>query len=219
MEDEYKAYTKAWFDRLAPYYGIFDVLVRGVRSDVVDVAHPPHDARILDFATGTGAQAFAFAKRGHVVVGIDLSEGMLDVAQRHNTYETVTFALADATQLPFEDNQFDVACISFALHDMPSLVRERVLREMVRVSRTNAIIMIVEYAVPPGSVWHSLLLRLARCGETAYFPEFITSDFRGLVQKVGIQIEREVAVLMGFGRIMRGINKKEPRKAALLVQR
>ncbi|MGZ4942136.1 MAG: hypothetical protein ACXV5P_07525, partial [Halobacteriota archaeon] len=98
-------------------------------------------------------------------------------------------------------------------------VRERVLHEMVRVTRTNGIIMIVEYAVPPVSVWHSLLLRLARRGEGEYFAEFVTSDFRRLLKRTGIQIEQEVPVLIGIARITRGINKKELGKAALWVQR
>jgi ubiquinone/menaquinone biosynthesis C-methylase UbiE len=212
MEDEYRACIKTWFGRLAPYYGIFDTLVKGIRAVVVDVADAPLDARILDVATGTGAQAFAFAQRGHAVVGVDLSEAMLDVAKRHNTYDNVTFEVADAAQMPFDDDQFDVSCICFALHDMPSLIRERVLQEMVRVSKSNGTVMIVDYAVPAKNAWHSLLLRLARWGETAYFPKFVTSDFQPLLKKVGIGIEMEVAVLMGLGQITRGINRKEPRK-------
>ena len=39
-----------------------------------------------DVCTGTGTQAFAFAKRGYEVVGIDLSEEMLRVAKK-NKYE------------------------------------------------------------------------------------------------------------------------------------
>jgi ubiquinone/menaquinone biosynthesis C-methylase UbiE len=205
MDDEYQAYIKTWFAQLAPYYGIFDALVKGVRADVVDVANAPQYSQILDVATGTGAQAFAFAQRGYAVIGIDLSEGMLGVAKRHNAYDNVTFEVADAAQMPFEDNQFDVSCICFALHDMPALMRERVLREMVRVSKSNGTIIIVDYAVPATNAWHSLLLRLARWGETAYFPEFVASDFRALLKKVGIRIEREVTVLMGLGRITGGI--------------
>ncbi len=209
-EDDYQAYTKQWYNQAAQYYGIFDVLVKGVRSKVVDAANAPHGARVLDVATGTGSQAFAFAKRGHVVVGIDLSEAMLEVAQHLNTYGSVTFKLADAAQMPFADNEFDVSCVSLALHEMPSFVRERVLHEMVRVTVPDGIIMIVEYAIPPKNVWHSLLLRLAQRGEGKYFAEFVSSDFRGLLKKVGIQIEREVPVLMGIGRITRGIDKKAP---------
>ncbi len=215
MDGGYEAYAKAWIARLAPYYGIFDALVRRVRSVVVDVANAPRGARVLDVATGTGAQAFAFANRGHVVDGIDFSEEMLSIARRHNTRGTVSFRHADATRLPFEDGAFDVVCISFALHDMPPAVRACVLAEMARVSRLNGTVMIVEYAVPPQSTWHALVLRLARWGETTYFPSFIGSDFRGLVARAGINIEREIAVLMGFGRITRAININAPGGAVL----
>ncbi len=216
MEHDYKTYTKAWYDQAACYYRMFDALVRGVRPKVVDTAHAPRGARVLDVATGTGAQAFAFAERGYTVVGIDLSAAMLGVAERHNPYETVTFKLADATQLPFEDDKFDVSCISLALHEMPPLVRERVLCEMVRVTARGGIVMIVEYAIPSANVWHSFLLRLARWGEGEYFAEFIASDFRGLLNRTGIQIEREVPALMGVARITRGINTKEPRGGSVL---
>lgn len=164
-EDDYKTYTQTWCDQAAQHYGIFDALVKGARPKVVDVANAPHGARILDVATGTGSQVLAFAKRGYAVVGVDLSEAMLGVAERLNTYDSVAFKLADATELPFEDGEFDVSCISLALHEMPSFVRERVLSEMVRVTALDGIIMIVEYAIPSTNVWHALLLRLARRGE------------------------------------------------------
>ncbi|MGZ4942116.1 MAG: class I SAM-dependent methyltransferase [Halobacteriota archaeon] len=216
QEDDYKTYTKSWYNQAARYYRIFDALVKGMRAKVVDVTNAPHGARILDVATGTGSQAFAFAERGYTVAGIDLSEAMLGVAQRLNTYNNVTFKLADATQMPFEDDQFTVSCVSLALHEMPSSVRERVLLERVQVTALNGTIIIIEYAIPPMNVWHSFLLRLARWGEGKYFAEFVSSDFRGLLNKVGIKIEREVPVLMRMARITRGINTKGPRESNAL---
>jgi ubiquinone/menaquinone biosynthesis C-methylase UbiE len=142
------------------------------------------------------------------VVGIDLTEAMLDNAKRHNTYNNVSFKLADAAQMRFADDQFDVSSVSLTLHEMPSLVRERVLSETVRVTALDGIIMIVEYAIPPTNAWHALLVRLARWGEGKYFAEFVTSDFRGLLNKVGIQIDREVPILMGLVRVTRGVNKE-----------
>ena len=41
-------------------------------------------SKILDVATGTGKQAFAFAKKGYEVIGIDISEAMLNVAKKSN---------------------------------------------------------------------------------------------------------------------------------------
>ncbi len=210
-EDDYKKYTRSRWDPAAQFYGICDALVKSVRSRVVDVANAAPGARILDVAAGTGSQAFAFANREYSVVGIDLSEAMIGVAVRLNTYDNVSFKVADATQMPFADDQFDVSCISLALHEMSSVVRKRVLNEMVRVTELNGIIMIVEYAVPPTNAWYSFLLRLAQRGEGKYFAEFVASDFRGLLEKVGIQIDRDVPVLMHLARITRGINTKAPR--------
>ncbi|MGZ4937448.1 MAG: class I SAM-dependent methyltransferase [Halobacteriota archaeon] len=102
VEDEYLPYRKTAYDRAARYYGIIDALIKGVRSSVVDIANAPHGARILDVGTGTGSQAFAFAQGGYAVVGIDLSEAMLDIAERRNTFDSVTFKLADAAQMAFE---------------------------------------------------------------------------------------------------------------------
>jgi len=69
----------------------------------------------VDVATGTGQQAFAFAKRGYSVVGVDLMQSMLQIAGMHNKNGLVKFVNSDATQVPFEDCIFDVTCISFAL--------------------------------------------------------------------------------------------------------
>lgn len=217
VDDEYVTYTKTRYYRAARFYGTLDTLIKGVRSKVVDIANAPQGAQILDVATGTGSQAFAFAQRGYAVVGIDISETMLDVAERRNTFNSVTFKLADAAQMPFEDAEFDVSCVSLALHEMPSFERERVLREMVRVTTFNGIVLIVEYAIPPKNGWYSLLLRFAQWGEGKYFAGFVTSDFRGLLTSVGTQIEREVPALMGLLRITRGINKGCERKAHIYV--
>ena len=82
------------------------------------------------------------------VIGIDLSEAMLRVARRKNGLPNVTFQRADATALPFEDANFDAACVSFALHEMPATIRERVVREMARVTKVGGTVVVVDYALP-----------------------------------------------------------------------
>jgi demethylmenaquinone methyltransferase/2-methoxy-6-polyprenyl-1,4-benzoquinol methylase len=165
-------------------------------------------SRVLDVATGTGEQAFAFAQRGHEVVGIDLSEDMLRVAREHNKYSRVTFDVGDAAHMPYEDDQFDVSCVSFALHDMPRSIGESVVKEMARVTKANGIIIIVDYAVPAKNLLYSLFLRIARLGETKYFPEFVQSGLTEVLKTAGIRIIVEVPILAGIGRISKAINKK-----------
>lgn len=50
---------------------------------------------------------------------------MLKVAKRKNTRENVVFKVADATNMPFGNNHFEVSCVSFALHEMPLPLRKK----------------------------------------------------------------------------------------------
>jgi SAM-dependent methyltransferase len=85
-------------DTLAPYEAALDRL-----------SGPP--ARILDVGTGTGAGAIKLADRfpDASVVGVDLSEAMLEHARRNTPADlAVTYRRADASALPFADASFDL---------------------------------------------------------------------------------------------------------------
>jgi demethylmenaquinone methyltransferase/2-methoxy-6-polyprenyl-1,4-benzoquinol methylase len=205
MDDEYYSYIKKWFDRWAPIYDVIAIPFSGVRDKVVDFTDVKKDSRILDVATGTGKQAFAFGKNGYEVIGIDLSQNMLKVANKKNKYENVKFKVADALNIPFEDRYFDVSSVSFALHEMPLSIREKVVREIVRVTKPEGTIVIVDYALPKNKISRFLIYRLVKSYESKYYSEFIKSDIRALLRKSGIKIEKERSVLLGAGRILKGI--------------
>ena len=70
--------------------------------------------RIVDVGTGTGGGAFTLAQRfpDAQVVGIDLSDAMLEHARRNvpdELRERVTFERGDASALPFPDDSFELA--------------------------------------------------------------------------------------------------------------
>jgi demethylmenaquinone methyltransferase/2-methoxy-6-polyprenyl-1,4-benzoquinol methylase len=205
VEEEYYLYIRNWFKKWAPVYDLVDIFISGIREKVVRVADASHDSKVLDVATGTGKQAFAFAKRGYAVYGVDLSEDMLRVANRKNRYPNAKFQVADATNLPFEDEHFDVSCISFALHDMPSAVRKKALEEMARATKRGGMIVVVDYALPASKICRYLIYHVGKSYESKYYPEFVKSDVRALLRKLGIQIEKEESVLLGAGRIFKGI--------------
>ena len=85
--------------------------------------------QLLDIGCGTGAHTAAFAERGWAVVGVDISEDLLERARGRG----VEALNADAATLPFADEQFD-AVVSMWTHtdveDFGALVREgrRVVR-------------------------------------------------------------------------------------------
>lgn len=206
--DEVSSYyriVESAFEKLAPYYDTICVPISGIREQVANLIAAGDRSRILDVATGTGAQAFAFAKRGYDVVGVDLSDAMIRIAQKKNRDGKVRFDVADATDLPYPNGNFDVACVSFALHDMPLTIREKVLTEMVRVIRPGGTLLIVDYGLPKNRVGRWLIYHLVELYEASYYREFIQSDLQGLLRQTGIEIVQERHALLGTAKIIKGL--------------
>jgi SAM-dependent methyltransferase len=89
--------------------------------------------RVLDVACGPGnfTRDFARAAGDGLVVGIDASAPMLDVAVRDTASDNVAYIRGDASALPFRDGSVDAVCCFAALY----LIEEpmRALAEIVRV--------------------------------------------------------------------------------------
>lgn len=189
---------------MAPFYDIIAAPLARLRGRVVSFTAAGQGSKILDVATGTGKQAFAFAKKGYDVAGIDLSEAMLGIARKKNKYRNAKFQAADATSMPFENQSFDVVSISFALHDMPPTIREKVLKEIVRVTRPDGMIIIVDYALPQNRLGRFLIYHLVKLYEGEYYSNFIKTDLKDSLRKSGVEVKEELRVLFGAGRVFRG---------------
>ncbi len=207
-EKDYYSLTRKVWAIFAPFYDPIVTPLSGVRDTVVNFTNAEKGSKILDVATGTGQQAFAFAKKGYEVVGIDLSEAMLNVAKKKNKYRNAKFEVADATNLPFEDNSFDVSSVSFALHEMPLKIREKVLKEMVRVTKQKGIIVVVDYDLPKNKLGRSLVYHFIALYEPEYYKDFIKSDLEALLNKNRIEEIEKRTVLYGAGRILKCMNNK-----------
>ena len=125
----------------------------------------------LDCATGTGDIAFELKK--HIkgdVVGIDFSEGMIDHAQQRakSSPPNVTFKVADIMKLPFADQSFDVASISFGIRNVEDLGRG--LSELGRVAKS---VFILEFGQPRNKLYKKSYFGLLKI----YVPVF------GLISK------------------------------------
>ncbi|MFO0548232.1 MAG: methyltransferase domain-containing protein [Polyangiaceae bacterium] len=84
---------------------------------------------VLEVGCGTGLLLQRFAEFARAAKGIDLSEGMLEKARQRGLEVTC----ATATELPFDDDSFDVACSFKVLAHIPAI--DRALGEMARVVR------------------------------------------------------------------------------------
>lgn len=103
--------------------------------------------KILDCATGTGDLAFEFKKvvgDAGQVIGTDFCKGMLSMGpeKAKRLKLDVKFEFADATQLPYENNQFDIASIGYGIRNVENPMRA--LSEMARVTKPGGRVMILE---------------------------------------------------------------------------
>ncbi len=119
---------RAMFDGLAPTWEtrIGAHHLWALDRALEEVAPTPR--RILDLGTGTGVVALALAERypAAVVVGVDISGGMIDEARRKLSPELadrVSFEVGDAAALPFPDGDFDLVVLSNMIPFFDELAR------------------------------------------------------------------------------------------------
>ncbi len=104
---------------------------------------------VLDVCCGTGDIAIALAKSCSAVrvVGIDFSPAMLEAAEKKSgRLANISWQIGDAMHLPFADNTFAAACISFGLRNTASYLD--VLQEMRRVVRPGGWVYCLDSFVP-----------------------------------------------------------------------
>jgi len=147
----------AMFDEVAPKYDIVnDVLSMGQtrrwRRLVVDAVGARPGQRVLDLAAGTGTSSEPYADAGVSVVACDFSLGMLKVGKRRRP--DIDFVAGDATNLPFADESFDAATISFGLRNVNE--PQKALEEMYRVTKPGGTLVIAEFSSPVVPVWRTM---------------------------------------------------------------
>ncbi len=140
----------------------------------------------LDLSCGPGAfaRALAAAAPGALVIGLDISRAMLDVAaQRTGGYTNVVLVRADAHALPFVDGAFGGVNNAGALHayDDPEIV----FREIKRVLRPGGLYVGSTFAEAP-----SLLGKLT--ARAAGIRRFEPGELRAWLQRIGFSAYEEV---------------------------
>lgn len=125
------------------------------RTATLRAVAPKRGERILDLAAGTGTSSMAFVPSGARVVAADFSRGMIaEGRRRHGKVPNLEFVQADATDLPFDDGEFDAVTMSFGLRNVND--PRRALRELRRVTRPGGRIVVCEFSHPPSPVFNGL---------------------------------------------------------------
>lgn len=145
------------FDSIAARYDLMnDVAALGQvqmwRAAMVDALEIEAEDTVLDLAAGTGTSSTAIARAGARVVAADFSLGMMAEGRRRGA--PVPFIGADAQHLPFADDSFGAAVISFGLRNVRS--PRTALAEMMRVVRPGGRVVVCEFSTPTSTLFRTV---------------------------------------------------------------
>jgi demethylmenaquinone methyltransferase/2-methoxy-6-polyprenyl-1,4-benzoquinol methylase len=107
---------------------------------------------ILDVATGTGDFAFEALSilKPKKIIGVDISQGMLDIAQqkitKRNAGDKFEVKLGDSEKLPFEANEFDAVTVAFGVRNFENL--EAGLADIYKVLKPGGKAVVLEFSKP-----------------------------------------------------------------------
>ena len=146
------------FNSIAPTYDRLNHLLslgidRRWRRKAIDALKPFAPQTILDIATGTGDFAILAAQRldPDRIIGVDISEGMMDVGREKvkeaDLDNVIFFMKDDCTALTFKNESFDAVTVAYGARNFDNL--KAGLSEMNRVLVPGGHLMLVELTTPP----------------------------------------------------------------------
>lgn len=179
---------------------------RGWRRTAIGLLRPKAPQQILDVATGTGDFAVqATVLNPQKIVGVDISEGMLDVGRKKirgkGLDHVITLQYGDSESLPFANDTFDAITVGFGVRNFENLSRG--LTEMYRVLKPGGVAVILEFSKPRTFPFRQVYnfyfnFILPKIGKLiskdgsayTYLPESVESfpdgeDFRRILRDVG----------------------------------
>jgi demethylmenaquinone methyltransferase / 2-methoxy-6-polyprenyl-1,4-benzoquinol methylase len=207
------------------------------RRALVSAIAPHPGLSVLDVATGTGMVAFALARKGATVTGLDQSQDMLGGARRQAAQHPelagrLTFVQGEAERLPFPDQAFDALSFTYLLRyvDDPAAT----MRELARVLKPGGRIGMVEFGVPESPPLKALWRVYTRIGLPAVgrlvspawqdVGRFLGPDIEqfharepdlaALWRQAGLDDVQTRAMSFGAGIVMSGVRSRDGQRAA-----
>ena len=121
------------------------------RMAVKEIADKDSPVKVLDVACGTGDFTIEIAKKvsaGSEVIGVDISEGMMEIGKEKMLKAGVTaeMTVADCEALPYDQNTFDRIAVGFGVRNFEHL--DLGIREMCRVLKPDGKLVILELSLP-----------------------------------------------------------------------
>jgi ubiquinone/menaquinone biosynthesis C-methylase UbiE len=194
------------FGKSAPYYDtILDLLTfkqyAGFQKKAVKILAPEKGEKVLDLCSGTGRVASWMLQtvggEGEVV-GMDLSERMVEVAKRrYGGFKKMVFLHKDATKPFGYQNYFDGIFTSFAMHELPEKKRLVALEHSYLALKERGRMVVADFnpqVSGKAKIISLIFFKLFERGNLNFF----SFDQSTMLKKVGFKRIRSFPVLGGI---------------------
>jgi ubiquinone/menaquinone biosynthesis C-methylase UbiE len=166
-----------------------DARAAELEEKVVHFAAPGGDERVLDSGSGPGALAFALAPHVREVVALDLVPELLEQGRkRAERFPNVTFVEGDATKLPFDYGEFDLAGSLRTLHHIAR--PELAVAELARVTRPRGRVLVIDQIAPVDPLVAQELNRFERARDPSHTRALADIDLRHLFESNNLVLLR-----------------------------
>ena len=187
-----KTLSKERYTRFADGYVTSETHARGSDLDrLLAIVQPQPHWQALDVATGGGHTALKFAPHVAHVVASDLTPGMLERTRRfivdERGVDNVSFQQADAEDLPFEDDRFDLVTCRIAPHHFPDA--QRFVHECARVLKPGGIFMLQDQVLPLDAAAASLVDGFERLRDPSHNRAFNEREWLEMFARGGFKVE------------------------------
>jgi len=193
MSKKHKETVQKQFTKTADAFARFAVRDSAeVVAEKVEFAKPQPHELVLDVACGPGAFVLAIAPRVSFVTGVDLTPEMLRQARAFQAEKQIlnaAFARADAEHLPFPDASFDLVSCQHAFHHI--IKPEPVLLEMIRVTKPQGRLLIVDPLAPESDAKFELFNRIERLRDPSHTFSLRLTTFLSLFEEYGLEVFRQ----------------------------
>lgn len=150
---------------------------------------------LLDVACGTGDFAIFCAKRIRRVHGIDISQGMIEMAQKQacaSDLTNISFECHDVENMPCVDGSFSVVQCRSAFHHMDNY--PRVFKEMIRCCRPSGRLAVQDIMAYEDSKVNSFFEALEKEVDVSHNATLHKREFADLFERNQVEIIRSFTV-------------------------
>jgi demethylmenaquinone methyltransferase/2-methoxy-6-polyprenyl-1,4-benzoquinol methylase len=183
---------------ISKFYRLLDIIYfrKNNPRTILSSKIPNNDFKLLEIAIGTAENSILLVKDKPKlkIIGIDLSDEMLKIAQNNidkNNIVNIELIKMDGTNMNFDNGTFDFIIISLLLHELTEVTANKILKECINILKNDGRIFILEWEYPKKiiqKILFSVINLLERIGNKEFY-QFMRKDINIYFNKNGFKIK------------------------------